>query len=156
MLVEAGEIDRARPILVELGSALQNEPRAYAKILEGNVALQGGDRRLAIDRLTEANGLLDTWIGRFDLGRAYLAAEQYPQADSEFDRCIKRAGEALALFLDEEPTYAYFPQVHYYVGRVREALGNARFAESYQRYLAFRGASTDDLLVTDARRRAGT
>ena len=42
-----------------------------------------------------------------------------PQADSEFDRCIKRRGEALSLFLDEEPTYAYFPPVHYYQARAR-------------------------------------
>jgi tetratricopeptide (TPR) repeat protein/predicted Ser/Thr protein kinase len=153
-LIEAGEIERARPIMQELAAALQDEPRAYAMILEGVAALQRGDRRAAIDRLKAANDVLDTWIGRFDLGRAYLAAEQYPHADSEFDRCLKRAGEALSLFLDEEPTYAYFPEVHYYVGRVREALGNARFAESYQRYLAVRGASVDDRLVADARRRA--
>ena len=44
--------------------------------------------------LSEATTLLDTWIGRFDLGRAYLAAGAYPQADSEFDRCLKRSGEA--------------------------------------------------------------
>ena len=29
----------------------------------------------------------------------------FPQADAEFDRCLKRRGEALALFLDEETTY---------------------------------------------------
>ena len=56
--------------------------------------------------------ILDTWIGHFDLGRAYLAAGQLLQADSEFDRCIKRQGEALSLFLDEEPTYGYFPLVY--------------------------------------------
>ena len=71
--------------------------------------------------LTEANELLDTWIGRFDLGRAYLAAGAFPQADSEFDRCLKRSGEALSLFLDEEPTSGYLPPVYYYQGRVREA-----------------------------------
>ncbi len=48
-----------------------------------------------------------------------------PQADSEFDRCIQRRGEALALFLDEEPTYAFFPPVYYYRGRVREAMNTA-------------------------------
>ena len=30
--------------------------------------------RQSIKALTEANGLLDTWIGHFDLGRAYLEA----------------------------------------------------------------------------------
>jgi hypothetical protein len=56
--------------------------------------------------------MLDTWIGHFDLGRAYLAAGQFPQADSEFDRCFKRRGETLSLFLDEEPTFAYLRPVY--------------------------------------------
>jgi hypothetical protein len=103
---------------------------------------------------TEANALLDTWLGHFDLGRAYLEAGALTQADSEFDRCIKRRGEALALFLDEEPTYGVFPPVYYYQGRVREALGNARFAESYRAYLDIRGKSTEDPLLPDVRRRA--
>ena len=81
---------------------------------------------------TQANDILDTWIGRFDLGTAYLELGAFTEADSEFDRCIKRRGEALALFLDEVPTYGYFPPVYYYQGRVREGLKNAGFAESYK------------------------
>ena len=60
--------------------------------------------------------MLDTWIGHFELGRAYLAASAFPQADSEFDRCLRRRGEALSLFVDEEPTYGYLPTVYYYQG----------------------------------------
>ena len=77
------------------------------------------------------------------------------QADSEFDRCIQRRGEALALFLDEEPTYAFFPPVYYYRGRVREAMNTAGFVDSYRAYLNIRGKSTEDPLVPDVRRRAG-
>ncbi len=36
------------------------------------IALKNGDPREAIKILTEATGLLDTWMGHFDLGRAYL------------------------------------------------------------------------------------
>ena len=50
----------------------------------------------------------------------------------EFDRCLKRRGEALALFLDEEPTFGYFPTVYYYQGRVREQMKIDGFAESYR------------------------
>jgi hypothetical protein len=94
-------------------------------------------------------------MGHFDLGRAYLEAGAFTQADSEFDRCITRRGEALALFLDEEPTYGYFPPVYYYQGRVREGLNNAGFAESYRVYLTIRGQSKEDPLLPDVRRRAG-
>jgi hypothetical protein len=71
--------------------------------------LKNKDARQAVKIFSDANGLLDTWIGHFDLGRAYLEISQFAQADSEFDRCLKRRGEALALFIDEEPTFGYFP-----------------------------------------------
>ncbi len=115
-----------------LSSELQTEPQAYGKLIEGEIALNNGDSHSAVQLFTQANSLLDTWIGRFDLGRAYLEAGAFTEADSEFDRCIKRRGEALALFLDEVPTYGYFPPVYYYQGRVREGLKNAGFADSYK------------------------
>jgi tetratricopeptide (TPR) repeat protein/tRNA A-37 threonylcarbamoyl transferase component Bud32 len=153
--VEVGEVDRARPLIAGLAAELQTEPQAYAKIAEGELVLKTGDPRQAIKILTEANALLDTWIGHFDLGRAYFEAGALTQADSEFERCIKRRGEALSLFMDEVPTYAYLPPVYYYQGRVREGLNNAGFAESYRAYLAVRGASKEDPLLPEVRRRAG-
>jgi tetratricopeptide (TPR) repeat protein len=96
---------------------LRNEPQAYAKLIEGEILLRKGESRAAVRAFSEANALVDTWIGRFNLGRAYLEAGALTEADSEFDRCIKRRGEALALFLDEWPTYGYFPSVYYYMGR---------------------------------------
>jgi tRNA A-37 threonylcarbamoyl transferase component Bud32/tetratricopeptide (TPR) repeat protein len=120
--VEAGVVIRARPLVDGLAREPQPEPKAYAKIVEGLMALAAKDAPRAIALITEANGLLDTWIGRFDLGRAYVAARQFTQADSEFDRCFKRRGEALALFLDEEPTFAYLPAVSVWQSRAREEL----------------------------------
>ncbi len=152
---QTGASAQARAIAAKLGAELQAEPQAYGKIIEGVVALEQKDARLAIKLLTEATTLLDTWIGRFDLGRAYLAAGAFPQADSEFDRCLTRNGEALSLFLDEEPTSGFLPPVYYYQGRVREGMKSAGFAEAYQRYLAIRGKATDDPLVADIRKRLG-
>ena len=103
--------------------------------------------------LTEANTLLDTWIGHYDLGRAYLAAGAFPQADSEFDRTLKRSGEALSLFLDEEPTSGFLPPVHYYLGRAREGMGTAAYADAYRRYLAIRNQTDGDPLAADIRKR---
>jgi tetratricopeptide (TPR) repeat protein len=156
IFADVGSTARARALAAGLASELQAEPQAYAKILEGEIALKAGDARLAIKSFTDANTLLDTWIGHFDLGRAYLEAGAFIQADGEFDRSIKRRGEVLALFLDEEPTYGYLPPVHYYQGRVREGLKNAGFAESYRTYLNIRGNSAEDRLLPEIRRRAGS
>jgi tetratricopeptide (TPR) repeat protein len=155
ILALAGEVERARQLAATLASELYAEPQAYAKIIEGDVFLENGDPRQAIKALTEANRLLDTWIGRFDLGRAFLQAEAYLDADAEFDRCIRRRGEAMALFLDEVPTYGYFPPVYYYLGRVREALKTKGFAESYRTYLDIRGRAGEDPFLSEAHRRAG-
>jgi tetratricopeptide (TPR) repeat protein len=153
--VDAGEVAKARELAAKLGSGLSAEPQAYAKIIEGESALKGGDARQAIKALAEADNLLDTWIGRFELGRAYLEAGGFAEADSEFDRCIARRGEALALFLDEAPTYGYFPLVYYYQGRVREGLKSPGFAESYRTYLSIRGQAGEDPLLPEVRRRTG-
>jgi len=153
VLVEADALDRASTLAADLSSELPAEPHAHGRIIEGLIALKTGKTREAVGILGEANTTLDTWFGHFDLGRAYLEAGALPQADSEFDRCIVRRGEALSL-MDEGPTYGYFPMVYYYQGRVREGLKTASFADVYRRYLEIRGGSPDDPLVADVRKRA--
>jgi tetratricopeptide (TPR) repeat protein/predicted Ser/Thr protein kinase len=148
-----GETAKARELAAGLAKEVQIEPQAYAKLIDGEVALKSGDGQEAVKLFTDASNLLDTWIGRFDLGRAYLEIGRFTEADSEFDRCIKRRGEALALFLDL-PTYGYFPPVYYYQGRAREGMKTAGFAESYKKYLGIRGKG-DDTLLNEVRRRAG-
>ena len=151
--VETGDLAKVRPIIAELARELSAEARAYAGLLEGAVAIKNGDPRQAMTLVREANAKFDSWIGHFDLGRASLAAGAFIQADSAFDDCLKGRGAALSLFVDEEPTAAYLPSVYYYIGRVREEMKTAKFAESYQQYLALRGRSSDDPLVADIERR---
>ncbi|HYL34427.1 MAG TPA: protein kinase [Bryobacteraceae bacterium] len=155
VLVALGQFERAHGLSAALASELQSEPQVYAKLIDGETALQQSDARSAVKAFTDANMQLDTWIGRFDLGRAYLAAGAFTDADSEFDRCIKRRGEAMELFMDDVPTYGYFPPVYYDVGRVREGLKSAGFADSYRAYLNIRAKAGEDPLLPDARRRAG-
>ena len=150
--VEAGAIDKAQALATSLTSESPATPQAHGKIIQGEIALEKGDAPGAIRILNDANTLLDTWLGRFALGRAYLQARAYPQADSEFDRCINRRGEALSL-MDEGATYGYFPAVYYYQGRVRQAMGTAGYADSYREYLKIRGGSREDLLLKDMRDR---
>jgi tetratricopeptide (TPR) repeat protein len=151
----ARAVAKARELAVRLSAEVQIEPQAYGKLIEGDASLIEGDGHAAVAHFTEANKLLDTWIGRFDLGRAYLEIGAFPEADSEFDRCVKRRGETLALFLDEVPTYGYFPPVYYYQGRVREGLKSTGFSESYKKYLDIRGKAAEDPLLAEVRRRAG-
>jgi tetratricopeptide (TPR) repeat protein len=156
VLAATGQSARAKALADEFATDLLPEAQSYGKLIEGEILLKGGDARQAILRFQEANKLLDTWISRFDLGRAYLEAGMFTEADSEFDRCIKRRGETLALFLDESPTYGFFPSVYYYVGRVREGLKSVGFADSYRTYLSIREKANEDPLLPDVRKRAGS
>jgi tetratricopeptide (TPR) repeat protein len=155
IFAESGEIAKAQTLAASLRSESQAEPQAYAKIIEGKSALKQGNSSQAIKSLTDADNLLDTWIGRLELGRAYLEAGLLVEADSEFDRCIKRRGESSELFMDNVPSFSYFPRVYYYQGRVREGLKGAAFAESYRTYLSIRGQAAEDPLLPEIRRRLG-
>lgn len=149
----SGETKKSQALATDLLTLPQLEPQTYAKIIDGDIALEAGNTGKAIKDLGDANRLLDTWIGRFDLGRAYLKADLLLEADSEFDRCIKRRGEALALFLDEAPTFGYFPPVYYYLGRVREAEKSVG-DDSYRTYLNIRAKAGEDPLLPEIRRRS--
>jgi tetratricopeptide (TPR) repeat protein/predicted Ser/Thr protein kinase len=153
--VEAGELPKAQKLADSLSSDIRPGPQVYGKIIEGLIALKNKDRVKAIKDLNDANKLLDTWIGRFDLGRAYIEAEAFTEATSELDQCIARRGESLALFLDEAPTAGYFPAVHYFMGRAKEGLKSPGAADSYRTYLSLRGNAGEDPLLREIHRRLG-
>jgi tetratricopeptide (TPR) repeat protein len=153
VLVGAGAGAKARVVAAALAAGVEAEPQTDAKLLAGELELKQGAARNAIQIFTDANHQLDTWIGRFDLGRAYLQAGLYTEADSEFDACLKRRGEALELY--DAPTYGYVPPVYYFQGKVREGLKSAGFVESYRTYLNIRGAAGEDPLLKEVRSRVG-
>ena len=121
----------------------------------GEIALQEHDPRQALQLFMDAQKLVDTWIVHLDLGRAYLDAEAFAEADSEFDRCIKRGGEALELFSDDMPTYSYLPPVYYFQGLARDGLKSSGAADSYRTYLRIREKAGEDPLVPEIRRHLG-
>jgi tetratricopeptide (TPR) repeat protein len=150
--LDAGNEKKARALAADLGARRAREPQAYAKLIEGNAALKRGDAVAAIQLLREAQRTFDTWIGRFDLGRAYLAARAFTEAHEELDTCLKRRGEATALFIDEVPTARYLPAVHYYMAKAQEGLKSPAAADSYRAFLSAKdGATPGDPLIEDAR-----
>jgi serine/threonine protein kinase/tetratricopeptide (TPR) repeat protein len=146
-LIELGASDEARSLMAVLSAERSTESQAFAKIIEADLARANRDFRQAVRLLHEANDLMDTWIGHFDLGRAYLDDGQFAQADSEFDLCIKRRGETFSLV----GGIGDLPTVYYYQGRARHGLNTEGYVESYRRYLEIRGKSTEDPLLPEIR-----
>jgi tetratricopeptide (TPR) repeat protein len=154
--LEAGRPQQALALAKELEASLETDGRAYAKLIEGEAELRHNQARSALQSFEDAKKTADTWMGRFDLGRAYIELSKFAEADAELETCLQRRGESTALFLDESPTYYLFPPVYYYLGRAQEGLKSPAAAESYKTFLSFKVSTDKDPLVADARRHIGS
>ena len=154
--LQVGRMDKASSIASELAKQLESEPRAYAKIIEGEISKKQGDIQKAIELFNESQQLLDTWLVHLSLGKAYLEAEAFTKAHSEFETCLRRRGEAASIFFNDHPSFYYFPQVHYYLGRVLEGLGSPAASDAYQKFLQIKLKGKGDWMIDDARRRLGS
>jgi len=152
--LEGGAPAKALALAAELGKRTEPDPQAYAKLVEGDILLARGNAQEAIQAFEQARKIADTWLGRFALGRAYLAAGKFTEAYTEFETCQKRRGESTSVFLEDLPTYHYYPPILYYFGRAQEGLKSAGAADSYKAFLAIKEKSEADPLVADARRLA--
>ena len=152
--VEAGQYAPVQGIVSQLSGRLDPDSQAYGKLLEGEMSLKRGEAKRAIALFLEAQKLSDTWIGRLDLGRAYIEAGAFAEADSELETCLKRRGEASAIYLDDVPTFRRLPPVYYYLGRAQEGLKSPAAAESFKMFLAIKKDGDEAGLVKDAQRRA--
>ena len=152
VLIEAGEEKKALAAAAQLAARLEPDPQMYAALLQGEADMKRRNYRDAIARLKEARKLADSWLVRYDLGRAYLEAGSFAEADAEFDVCVKRRGEAAAVYLDEVPTFRVFPPVYYYLGRAREGLKSPGAADAFKTFLGFQ-TGEGGALAADARRR---
>jgi tetratricopeptide (TPR) repeat protein/predicted Ser/Thr protein kinase len=152
VFIATGHEAKALGLATELSSRLEPDPQAYAELIRGEVELARGKATEAIKHFLAAKKIADTWAGRFALGRAYLEAGAFAEADAELETCVKRRGEATALFLEESPSYHVFPPVYYYVGRAREGLKSPGAAEAFKSYLAVK-TGDGNALVADARKR---
>jgi eukaryotic-like serine/threonine-protein kinase len=147
----AGQEAQARALASELGSRLDSHSRVYARIVEAELALAAGATVDAVDALQAAQKIADLWLVRFVRGQAYLQAQRYPEALAEFEACLKRRGEATAVFLDDVPSVRYLSSLDYWLGRSREGVGLAKQAEEgYRRFLQ---RHEHGGLAEDARRR---
>jgi tetratricopeptide (TPR) repeat protein/predicted Ser/Thr protein kinase len=152
VFLAAGKEARALSLATELAARLEPDPQAYAELIRGEAELARGKPAEAIRHFLSAKKIADTWAGRLDLARAYLEAQAFAEADAELDTCLKRRGEATALFLQESPTYHLFPPVYYYLGKAREGLKSPAAPDAFKSFLAVK-TGPGDALVADARRR---
>jgi tetratricopeptide (TPR) repeat protein len=150
----AGEEKRAKAIADDLEKRLGVDARMFSLVLQGGIASRKKSHVEAVARLKAAMQLVDAWPARYGLGRAYLEAGAYPQAQQELEAAVQRRGEATDVFLQIVPTYRYLGQAQYHLARAQEALKSPAAVEAFKAFLAPKRGN-DDPLVADAKRRAG-
>jgi eukaryotic-like serine/threonine-protein kinase len=154
VLARLGRSADAGKISDALASKVETDPQSYARLIRGELALAQRQPRVALDHAREAQKLADTWLGRVLLARIYLALGMFPEATSEIDTAIRRAGEATAVALDDVPTFRYFPPLHYYKGLAQEGLKSPAAKASFETFAAIKSKGDETgALVADARKR---
>ncbi|MDH4125388.1 MAG: hypothetical protein OEV69_07095 [Gammaproteobacteria bacterium] len=122
--LELGDAEFAASIADRLGQELQPNARSFGQVIRGAIASAAGRHADAIDALRSGVTLMDSWLLRFYLGRAYFEAGRYVEAVDEFELCLARRGEATALFLDDdEPTWRYMAPLQEWLAKARDRLG---------------------------------
>ena len=91
---------------------------------------------VAVNAFREAQKIADVWLGRFDLGVAYVEAGHHAEALAELEIANKRRGEITAIFLDDVPSFRRIVPLYYWLGRAQEALGNKTAADNYKAFFA--------------------
>ncbi len=154
ILVRLGNDSAAKALAAGLEKSLLPQPRAYAKIIEGELAARAGKPADAVEAFSAAQKLADLWIARFSLGVAYVEAGHYVEGLRELEACEKRRGEATAVFLNDVPSYRYLAPLPYWLARAQDGVGQkAAAAQNYKKYLTLRGTVARDPLAADARKR---
>jgi tetratricopeptide (TPR) repeat protein len=150
----AGRASRAKDMAAELDKSLVPDTQALGLTLGGELLLIEGDIRGAVATLQQSLKVADTWMTRYLLGRAYLQAQEYQDADREFDNCERRQGEATALHIDDVPTWRVIAPLYYYTGVARAALKRSTAADALRTFVEMkRGGDEKNALVADAEKR---
>jgi tetratricopeptide (TPR) repeat protein len=155
LLLQLGKADEALAIATQLIQTIDQQTRAWGRLIEAEHALMQKKPVDALDILKKSRELADLWLGHMLSGQAYLEASAPTEAVAEFEEAKKRQGEAVAMYLDDVPTLRYLPEVEYWLGRAQQEMKLAEAARaSFDRYMVLRPSGTDPMSVDARSRRA--
>ena len=149
----AGDTNSAWALAGDLDKKLEAEPQAFGKIIDGDIQLSRGHTKQAIQLYQESLRLMDSWLARYSLARAYVEAGAFTDASTELETCLKRRGEATDIYIDEQQTFRYFPATYYYLGRALEGLKSPGAADAYRQFISMKVKDAQDPMVKDAQNR---
>ena len=154
VFLKGGRTAETRTIAEGLSQQFQARSRAYGAMIEAQIARGGNRLNESVDALGRAQKFSDVWLGRFMLGVVNVEAQRFALAQPDLELCLRRRGEATAIFLDDVPTFRYLAPLPYWLARAQEGQQNVIGAvQNYKAFLALRHADSTDPLALDARKR---
>jgi len=122
VLTTSGRTARAQEVADTLSNQIDDDPQLYGRLLRGEIALERSDVRGALAAFQDAHKIADTWLGHFGLGRAYVLAEKFAEASTEFEWCEQHSGQAIAIMLDDIPTWRLMSTLRHFTARTLQGL----------------------------------
>ncbi|MGK0259574.1 MAG: tetratricopeptide (TPR) repeat protein [Candidatus Azotimanducaceae bacterium] len=111
LFVKVGDIAAANQVADDLNSRLSKIERAYGLVVKAQCFIAGKKFGDAVDELRQAIALADIWDARRLLGEILIASRHEFEGIEELDLCLRRSGEAVAMYLDDVPTFRYVKRV---------------------------------------------
>jgi serine/threonine protein kinase/tetratricopeptide (TPR) repeat protein len=155
LAIEAGATIDAGALIRAWSAQPLAEWRLGARLLAGDLERAHGRPREAIAAYQEADLIAPSWITHERLGRAYLAAADWPAADRELTWCVQHRGEG-AVFVT--PMLSALPQVLLGLARAKDR-GHAPLEEvlaAYRAVIALSPQPQRDPFTEEARQRVAT
>ena len=94
--------------------------------------------KIGLDGASGGAGLADLTLYQGHVAVERTLKRAFAEAESELEACLKRRGEATALFLDESPSYHLFRGL-LLPRRAQEGLRSPAARDSFQTFLSIQG-----------------
>jgi tetratricopeptide (TPR) repeat protein len=122
VFVQIGDVAAARVVAKDLRSRLGRPARAYGRVVEANCLAAEGKFGDALDELKRAVEIADVWCAHLLLAEVLVRAGHPFEGTQELDACIRRRGEATAMYLDDVPTLRFVERARKLRDRASESL----------------------------------
>lgn len=104
-LVTLGDEERLEAVVEELLGSFSTTHKAYADAVRAYAALQRGDIEDAANLADTAIASADLWLVRFIRAQIYLESGRTKESLADIEVCRNRIGEAIAVFLNDRPSF---------------------------------------------------
>lgn len=105
ILIELGDMDAAGEVAAGLSASLSIPKQAYGKAVLAQVAAANEDWDNAVVHADAGLEIADLWLLRFVRAETLVRAGRRGEAQADLERCRERAGEGIAVFLNDRPSF---------------------------------------------------